>query len=360
MNRQCNLTKRIQANKGLRYCPAVLSANGRIRPDLVLVENREERYPEYISWYEGKRLIRLSVGKDAIGCRRTASAQGTLSQRAQQWRVCASLGRRRASFRPSRGGVDETELTKKPQTLAALNYFTESCPELFLQGIDRTDLLKFCAFLKFENVMTFLKANGLRGLVRERLVTVHRRRTRDVPADGTRQAFQSLRRRGAALVRVLSDDRHERAGSHVHVLVRWSDVNFPASTARVSHKTDRGWTPKSCKGREIPIPVKLVKSLKARKAKSDKTCSLVFATGGCNPKLNFLDCLKAAAERAGGPDSACPHPEPRCPRRMPLRMIFKRFVFAAELWADPSIRRNPTFGGLRPQIRIVFSGAPYR
>jgi site-specific recombinase XerD len=32
--------------------------------------------------------------------------------------------------------------------------------------------------------------------------------------------------------------------------------------------------------------------------KADKTCVLVFPTAGCNPKLNFLDCLKACAERA--------------------------------------------------------------
>jgi hypothetical protein len=41
--------------------------------------------------------------------------------------------------------LDETELTKKPKTLAAyttaLNYFAESCPKLYLQDIDRTDLL---------------------------------------------------------------------------------------------------------------------------------------------------------------------------------------------------------------------------
>jgi hypothetical protein len=40
-----------------------------------------------------------------------------------------------------------TELTKKPKTLAAyttaLNYFTESCRELYLHEIDRHDLLKF-------------------------------------------------------------------------------------------------------------------------------------------------------------------------------------------------------------------------
>jgi len=60
----------------------------------------------------------------------------------------------------------------------------------------------------------------------------------------------------------------------------------------------RGWTPKSYKEREIPIHAKLAKSLKAWKAKSNKTCTLVFPTGGCNPKLDFLDCLKAVVERA--------------------------------------------------------------
>ena len=34
------------------------------------------------------------------------------------------------------------------------------------------------------------------------------------------------------------------------------------------------------------------------KAKADKACSLVFPTAGCNPKLNFLDDLKAVAKCA--------------------------------------------------------------
>ena len=38
--------------------------------------------------------------------------------------------------------------------------------------------------------------------------------------------------------------------------------------------------------------------MKAWKAKSDKNCDLVFPTAGCNHKLDFLDCLKACAERA--------------------------------------------------------------
>jgi integrase len=78
----------------------------------------------------------------------------------------------------------------------------------------------------------------------------------------------------------------------------WGDVNFAASTVRVSHKPDRGWTPKAYKEREIPIPSKLAKSLKAWKAKANRDCNLLFPTAGCRPKLDFLDCLKVVAERA--------------------------------------------------------------
>ena len=79
----------------------------------------------------------------------------------------------------------------------------------------------------------------------------------------------------------------------------WSDIHFNHAVVRMTHKPDRGWTPKAYKEREIPIPDKLVQRLKAWKAKSDKTCGLVFPTAGCNPKLDFLDCCKAVAKRAG-------------------------------------------------------------
>jgi len=67
--------------------------------------------------------------------------------------------------------LEETKLTEKPETLAAystaVGYFQESCPKLYLDDIERGDLLKFSAFLrdqknqsprsaynKFENLMT--------------------------------------------------------------------------------------------------------------------------------------------------------------------------------------------------------------
>lgn len=47
-NREVNLTKRIQTPHGMRYCPVVLSANGRVKPDWVHVNDHAERHPAHI------------------------------------------------------------------------------------------------------------------------------------------------------------------------------------------------------------------------------------------------------------------------------------------------------------------------
>ena len=39
MNRTVKLTKPVQTSGGLRYCPVVLSANGRVRADLVIIRS---------------------------------------------------------------------------------------------------------------------------------------------------------------------------------------------------------------------------------------------------------------------------------------------------------------------------------
>ena len=78
----------------------------------------------------------------------------------------------------------------------------------------------------------------------------------------------------------------------------WADINLSRGTVTVRYKPEYVFSPKNYREREIPIPAKLVTSLKAEKEKRDKTCGLVFPTAGCRPKLDFLDVLKAVAERA--------------------------------------------------------------
>jgi integrase/recombinase XerD len=317
-NREVNLTKRIQTPHGMRYCRVALSANGRVKPDVVLVNGKHESHKEgayYLEWREGAKRVRLSVGKDPADARaRRQRKEAELNAVNNGVTVVpdgqngsTSIAAAMADF------LDETKLTKKPKTLAAyataLAYFVESCHKLNLEEIDRKDLLKFSAFLrdekeqaprsvynKFENVMTFLKANEIRGLVGK---NDWPRFTEEEPEIYEKEELDKLFAKCDPEERLwyeffLMTGMREQEVMYTY----WSDVNLTASTVRVTHKPDRGWTPKAYKEREIPIPAKLVKNLKAWKAKSDRTCSLVFPTAGCKPKLDFLDGLKAVAERA--------------------------------------------------------------
>jgi integrase/recombinase XerD len=318
MNREVNLTKRVQTPHGWRYCTIVLSANGRVKTDLVIVNRKLETHKEgayYLEWREGSKRVRLSVGKDpADASARRQRKEGELNAVNNGVSIVPdgqnghrSVAAAVADF------LDETKLTKKPKTLAAyttaLSYFTESCHKLNLEEIERRDLLKFSAFLrdekdqaprsvynKFENVMTFLKAQAIRGLAGK---NDWPRFTEEEPEIYEQEELKKLFAKCDPEERLwyeffLMTGMREQEVMYTY----WSDVNLAASAVRVSHKPDRGWTPKAYKEREIPIPTKLVKSLKAWKAKSDKSCSLVFPTAGCNPKLDFLDGLKAVAERA--------------------------------------------------------------
>jgi hypothetical protein len=68
MNLRVNLTKRVETVEGPRYCPAVMSNNGRVKADWVVVDGEQERHPEgayYIEWRDDGQRRRLSVGKDA-------------------------------------------------------------------------------------------------------------------------------------------------------------------------------------------------------------------------------------------------------------------------------------------------------
>jgi integrase/recombinase XerD len=320
VNIKVNLFKRVRTNKGLRCCPVVEAANGRIRPHVVLVDGREERHEEgayYISWYEGRTVKRLSVGKDAVEARnRRDRKQAELTAKSKGVAVVASAdanGHRSISAAVV-DYLEGTKLTKKPKTLAAystsLSYFTESCSKLYLEDLEQRDLQKFTAFLrddkelhprtcwnKFANVMSFLKAQKITGLAKkgdwpsftEEVVEIYEPEDLDplfaACDDEERVWFEFF----------LGTGMREQEVQHTY----WRDVNLRTATVSVKHKRDRGWSPKAYKERDIPISDRLVASLKAWKARGDGRCELLFPTSGCNPKLDFLDCLKAVAERAG-------------------------------------------------------------
>jgi integrase len=333
-NLKVNLTKRIwdetakdrdgNPSPGYRYCEVAEAGNGRVKPDFVIINDKPEKHAEgsyYLEWREKGERRRLSVGKNAgEAYALKLKKQAELNAAAHGIAVSPALstvnGKRSLAVAVS-DYLDEIKLSKKSKTHAAyskaLEYFQESCAKLHLEDIERKDLLKFSAFLrddkkqaarsvanKFENVMSFLKAQGIRGT--DLKISKHDwpRYTEEEPEIYEREDVDTLFASCTEEERLWFDFflcTGEREQEVMHTY--WSDVNLSHATVRVTHKPDRGWTPKAYREREIPIPQNLVDLLREWKRKrGDKACPLVFATKGCKVKLDFLDCLKRVAERA--------------------------------------------------------------
>jgi integrase/recombinase XerD len=319
VNKEVNLTKRVNTPSGLRFCPIVLADNGRVKPDYVLVDGRKERHAEgsyYIEWYEGNKRVRQSVGKDAIsaGARRHRQEQILASKAAGIRVLDGHNGQDALLINAVNAYLNDTRLGKKPKTYAAyktsLDYFLESCSKRqYLVELDRRDLLQYSAFLrdekdqsprsvrnKFGNVMSFLKASGIRGLVNKndwpRFVEEEPEIYETAELDKFLAACDAEER--VYFEFFLMTGMREQEVMHCS----WPDVDLNHGVVRVRANPEYGFSPKNYEEREIPLPQKLVKQLKSWKAKSKPDCGLVFSTSGCKPKLDFLDNCKAIAKRA--------------------------------------------------------------
>ena len=320
MNRQVNLTKRVRTSKGPRFCPVVVSSNGRIKPDYVLVVDKQEKHPEgayYLEWYNGSKRIRRSVGKDpATAAARRHQQEQILKSKAAGIKLAEEDG---TPDSPLLGEavvvyLDEIRKTKKRKTYLAyklaLEYFLESCDKTTVRDIARSDLLQFSAYLrdtkklqprtvynKFESIMSFLKTNGIRGLVGK---NDWPRYVEDEPEIYEREDLNKFFAACQGNERLWFEFFLMTGLREQEVMYcTWAEINLVRGVITVRYKPEFGFSPKAYKGREVPIPDKLVKSLKKVKAASDTpACPLVFPTSGLRPKLDFLDVCKTVADRA--------------------------------------------------------------
>ena len=186
----CNLTKyvKVGANRW-QYCPVVRGKTGRVKQDLVLVNDRREHHPEgyyALDWREDGKRRRVAVGKNA------ASAQQE-QERHQVLLQARAVGLAVAAERPlwmsptieesCEEFLAEIRVQRSPKTFqqyrTALAYFQESSGQRPLSQVDRRTLLDFHRFLAQEKrlasrtistktmvVVQMLKANGITGLLR--------------------------------------------------------------------------------------------------------------------------------------------------------------------------------------------------
>ena len=84
----------------------------------------------------------------------------------------------------------------------------------------------------------------------------------------------------------------------MHTYIR--DISFQSSVVRVSGKPEFKWKPKKNKGREIPLPTRLIEPLRRHiDARKDDSPLLFPTSSDGKPEGHFLRMCKDIATRAG-------------------------------------------------------------
>jgi integrase/recombinase XerD len=324
VNISVNVTKRVTTPEGQRFFPVVGSNNGRIKPDWVWIDDKEVRCPSgtyYIDYTDssGKR-VRTSVGSVAAEAQAARlRKEAELRALAQGLNVVPEEGdsakvQKRSIALAVVDFLDEVKLTKDPKTYKgyeiALAYFQESCPKVYLETLERKDLLKFAAFLKttkkqsprsvhnkFACLLTFLSVNGLPKLVGKSDRPKFVKQEVEIFEHGELESlFKVCSPYHLTIYNFLlmTGLREQEAMYCV-----WNDVNLKAGTINMRWKPQYDFAPKAYREREVPIPTKLVETLRAFRPKNARDDSLVFCTASGRPDTHMLRALKRNAVRAG-------------------------------------------------------------
>jgi integrase/recombinase XerD len=318
-NLECRLLKQVNTPKGRRFCPAVESANGRgIKSNVVYVASKEEHHSEghyYLDWHEGQQRKRKSVGKDPVRAYAAwMKKKAELSAVAQGVAVVAPLMPASASTLAEDVAtyLVEVKISKSPATLSAytlaLGNFTASCHKNSLSEITRQDIMEFVRYMREDlkltdrtcynrrsHLLTFLKANGVEKLLQKK------DKVRYVLSEPEIYDEEQLAKFFAVC------DADERVFFEFLLMtgfrkkeaayVEWRDVDLKAGVVRVTAKSKYGFRPKTYEEREVPIPDKLIATLKSARKGSE----LVFPTRNDTPRRHrtqLLDLCKAIAKRA--------------------------------------------------------------
>ncbi len=206
----------------------------------------------------------------------------------------------------------EIKISKTPATLSAyalaLQNFSDSCHKSRLSDITRADLLEFVHYLSEDlrltdrtcynrrsYVLTFLKANGVEKLLTKSDKVRYVLSEPEVCDEERRAAFFDAcdeSERVFSKFLLMTGFRKKEAA-----FVEWRDVDLKAGVVRVTAKKKYGFRPKTHQEREVPIPDKLITTLKTWRNGTE----LVFPMRNGTPRRHrtqLLDLCKAIAKRA--------------------------------------------------------------
>lgn len=319
------IMKRIKLEgRGWTFCKVVTGANGKIKPDYVIVKGLEEHHPDaagryYLDFLQNGKRKHVPAGATAAEAQAAAAKQELLlTAHKAAGAAGITLPQEVTGGRSLQAAVTEYLIDigahKKKKTHSAystaLTYFLESCHKQTLEQLTRADMLAFKTYLrykknqsdrsvanKFISVMTFLKQNKITGLVGKNDVPTFTEEEVSTYTDEELEKFFNACDKTEKLWFKFFYFTAMREQEVMHA--SWTDIDFENKTATVRENKQFGFKPKAYKGRSISLSPELLDLLKNWKRQSDPTCGLIFPTAGCRPKQDFLDVCKAIAKRAG-------------------------------------------------------------
>jgi integrase len=298
-----------------RYCRPVVSKNGKIKPDWVLVHDSAEHHPEgnyYIQFSEGGKQKWKKTGPNVVTA---VSAQGYQ----ESWMDAVSRGIpiKDEAQRPVMMSdtlmnyLEEYRLSKRPESYGlmkqTLEEFFAFCRKNILANITRLDLLKYKAWLigrgrsdrtagnKMLRVNQYLRA-AMNLPTGKGVVTVKDAKWVELepvvyePSELVKffAACKSLFHLAVYKTLLMSGLRKQELES-----LEWSDVSFEAGTLKVCAKP--GFSPKSWEERVIEVPKQLLDLIEALPRKF----KWVFANSKGNKFTHAWDDCRVIGAAAG-------------------------------------------------------------
>lgn len=323
---EVNLTKRIDTPEGRRFCKVVIGPNGRIKPDWVLVNGREEKHPEggyYLDWRTDGLRRRMAVGTDATAASNSRSRKQAELEAITQGLVVtdpveAEEDSRLRLREAAADFLEDIQLSRQRKTwmgyCLSLKYFKQCCSKTYIEEIERKDLLRFVVFLrdgkelaprtvhnKFCDVLTFLQAQGVPKLISKNDRPRFVEQEVEIYEDDqllTLHSICSLYHSTQYDFYLMSGFREQEAAH-----VQWENVRFNSNVIEMRWKPQVNWTPKAYKEREVPVPTLLLDRLdNYRRTLSDERAAnkaLVFSTANNTRDTHMLRALKRNAKASG-------------------------------------------------------------
>jgi integrase len=308
------------------YCRPVTAKNGRIKPLWAMVNGNEERHPEgsyYLRYVEAGQRKFVCVGSDADKALAEQIKQRTILQaRSHDLEVNDPNATNTTRVRVADAVAEYVEGGKRKsrRTLMGRKHlmamFQESCGKLYMDQIDRRDILNFTDFLRarglgdrsvfnaYDGVKAFCNANHIRFVTRNGVPGIMEADDTPKYTEKTIAAYNEDELK-ALFAAATPDERlvfqffvgsGAREQEVAHACYR--DLNFSDKTLRITDKPQWGFKPKDSEERNIPLPDALIKALQARRRQHPGD-DLIFPNGEGRPEGHFLRILKKAALRGG-------------------------------------------------------------